>query len=89
MQVSRSGQMRTPCIQASSPTLTTAVSSWSPAGPGGGPANWPRPSKCCTPSRNRAPPTPPTRTVTFTSTDTRPSVAIRVARAGAVTRHAR
>ena len=27
MQVSRSGQMRTPCIQASSPTLTTAVSS--------------------------------------------------------------
>ena len=28
--------MRTPCIQASSPTLTTAVSSWSPAGPVGG-----------------------------------------------------
>ena len=29
MQVSRSGQIRTPCIQASSPTLTIAVSSWS------------------------------------------------------------
>ena len=32
MQVSRSGQIRTPCIQASSPTLTIAVSSWSPVG---------------------------------------------------------
>ena len=29
MQVSRSGQMRTPCIQASSPTFTIAVISWS------------------------------------------------------------
>ena len=36
MQVSRSGQMRTPCIQASSPMLTIAVSSWSPAGAGAG-----------------------------------------------------
>ena len=34
-------------------------------------ANWPSPNRCCTPSRKRAPPTPPTRTVTFTSTDTR------------------
>ena len=33
----------------------------------------PSPSRCCTPSRKRAPPTPPTRTVTFTSTDIRPS----------------
>ncbi len=32
-----------------------------------------QPNKCWTPSRKRAPPTPPTRTVTFTSTDTRPS----------------
>ena len=28
-------------------------------------------NRCCTPSRKRAPPTPPTRTVTFTPTDTR------------------
>jgi hypothetical protein len=68
MQVSRSGQIRTPCIHASSPMLTTAVSSCSSAG-ADAEANWPNPSSCCTPSRKRAPPTPPTRTVTFTPHD--------------------
>jgi hypothetical protein len=34
--------------------------------------NWPRPSSRCTPSRKRAPPTPPTRTVTFTPHDSTP-----------------
>src|SRR5690348_13774093 len=52
MQVSRSGQMRRPCSQMSSPTLTTAVTS--------------TPGNARTPSRKRAPPTPPTSTVTFT-----------------------
>src|SRR6185312_6303705 len=51
MQVSRSGQMRRPWSQMSSPTLTTAVTSTS--------------GSSRTPSRKRAPPTPPTRTVTF------------------------
>src|SRR5690606_16440352 len=64
MQVSRSGQMRRPCIQTSSPVLTTAVTSCSdPASeaPVGG-----SPSAALTPSRKRAPPTPPTTTTTFT-----------------------
>src|SRR5690348_954432 len=52
MQVSRSGQMRRPWSQMSSPTLTTAVTSTS--------------GSSRTPSRKRAPPTPPTSTVTFT-----------------------
>src|SRR5690349_25142199 len=64
MQVSRSGQMRRPCNQMSSPTLTTAVISCSLSpGPTAG-----RPSAAFTPSRNRAPPTQPTSTVTFTGT---------------------
>src|SRR5689334_2981141 len=61
-QLSRSGVIRRPCIQTSSPTLTTAVISWGDSpGPTAG-----KPSASLTPSRNRAPPTPPTSTVTLT-----------------------
>ena len=37
----------------------------------GWPLKRPSPNRCCTPSRKRAPPTPPTRTVTFTLTESR------------------
>src|SRR5262249_60916249 len=71
MQVSSPGQIRTPYIHASSPTLTIAVRSLSDWDAGNEPEYCPSPNRCCTPSRKRAPPTPPTRTVTFTLTDTR------------------
>src|SRR3712207_4516698 len=61
MHVSRSGQTRRPCSQMSSPTLTTAVISD------------PGPSAALRPIRKRAPPTPPTRTVTFTGASLRRS----------------
>src|SRR4051812_47812419 len=62
MHVSRSGQIRRPCIHTSSPVFTTAVTVCSDVpGPTGG-----SPRSCLTPSRNRAPPTPPTTTTTFT-----------------------
>src|ERR1700754_3549429 len=79
MQVSRSGQIRTPYIQASSPMLTMAVRSLSDCDSAedglvlDGPLKRPSPNTCWTPSRKRAPPTPPTRTVTFTLTDIRRS----------------
>ena len=60
MQVSRSGQIRRPCSQTSSPVFTTAVTSC------GDSRRRRSPSACFTPSRNRAPPTPPTTTTTFT-----------------------
>ena len=52
MQESRSGQICRPCSRMSSPTLTTAVTSTS--------------GSSRTPSRKRAPPTPPTSTVILT-----------------------
>ena len=63
--------MRRPCIQTSSPTLTTAVISCSDSpGPTAG-----SPSAAFTPSRKRAPPTPPTRTVTLTPASLRGVIA--------------
>ena len=64
------GAIRRPCIQTSSPTFTTAVT-WCCASPEPGPTAG-RPSAAFTPSRNRAPPTPPTSTVTFTAASLRP-----------------
>src|SRR5256885_12796364 len=61
MQVSRSGQIRRPCSQMSSPVFTIAVT---PCSDGPAP-NAGSPSAAFTPSRNRAPPTPPTITTTF------------------------
>src|SRR2546430_1624829 len=61
MQVSRSGQIRRPCSQMSSPVFTIAVT---PCSDGPAPIAG-SPSAAFTPSRNRAPPTPPTITTTF------------------------
>src|SRR6266568_8906911 len=63
MQVSRSGQIRSPCIHTSSPVFTSAVISCGESGAG---PTGVIPNAAFTPSRNRAPPTPPTSTTTFT-----------------------